>query len=110
MSWCQDLILHCGGLWQKHASSLVSNLRRLRQLSQASDIPPRQPEHYGSSGINFRLARGQTEFDDDVDVDVAGMGQIDRRVPLSLSEMLIVTLPCIIPFVDVKCSMVAWHT
>ena len=65
------------------------------------------PEHYGS-GINFRLARGQTEFDDDV--DVAGIGQIDRRVPLSLSEMLIVTLPCIIPFVDVKCSMVAWHT
>ena len=24
--------------------------------------------------------------------------------------MLIVTLPCIIPFVDVKCSTVAWHT
>ena len=73
----------------------------------SSDIPPRQPEHYGG-GINFRLARGQTEFDDDV--DVAGIGQIDRRFPLSLSEMLIVTLPCIIPFVDVKCSMAAWHT
>ena len=36
MSCCQDLILFCGGLWQKHVSSLVSNLRRLRQqLSQA---------------------------------------------------------------------------
>ena len=50
------------------------------------------------------MARGQTEFDDDVDVDVAGIGQIDRRFPLSLSETLIVTLPCIIPFVD-GCEM-----
>ena len=66
------------------------------------------PVHYGG-GINFRLARGQTEFDDDVDVAGIG-GQIDRRFPLSLAEMLIVTLPCIIPFVDVKCSTVAWHT
>ena len=60
------------------------------------------------NGINFRLARRETEFDDDV--DVAGMGRIDRRFPRSLSEMLIAALPCIIPFVDVKCSMVAWHT